>query len=306
MAGILDSKSRVMDTIITSIGRKQAAAGGLKIEHVSFTDRNIYYSTGADGVVDDPTTRIYFEASSGDSDVIIWETDNLGNLTPFRSKKYSISGGKIYDLDGKIQPGIVNLVSASDNMLKTSTENFTNQMIIGSRELFRQDKKASFEIDTSNIDFSVTANSPIASEVKSMSVDNIESVFQDFRFGNMDAFKFMPPVAPDVASKSLIPMASYSNVNQANIDTWEEMQNYLSGKPVQTVNFIQKSIDNNLIGQALETDNEEQIVKKLSIIDMGTFKVDDTLYPHVFFLGKIYRDSKGNLTFANLFTLVFE
>ena len=306
MAGILDIKSRVMDTIITSVGRKQAAAGGLKIEYVSFTDKNIYYSTGADGVVDDPSGRIYFEASSGDSDVIIWETDNLGSLAPFRSKKYSISGGKIYDLDGKIQPGIVNLVSASENILKTSTENFTNQMIIGSRELFRQDISTSFEIDVSSINFSVTPNSPISSAVKSMSVDNIESVFQDFRFGNISAFKFMPPLAPDVESKNLIPMASYNNINQEVVDTWEEMEEYLSNKPFQTVSFTEKSMENNLLGQVLETDNAEQVVKKLSIIDMGTFKVDDTLYPHVFFLGKVYRDSKGNLTFANLFTLVFE
>ena len=42
------------------------------------------------------------------------------------------------------------------------------------------------------------------------------------------------------------------------------------------------------------------------IIDGGSFTVDGSADPHVFYAGKLYRDSKGALTFVNIFTLVFE
>ncbi len=47
-------------------------------------------------------------------------------------------------------------------------------------------------------------------------------------------------------------------------------------------------------------------LEKLALIDMGEFSVEGSVNPHVLFAGKLYRDSRGSLTFANLFTLVFE
>ena len=100
MAGILDSKSRVMDTIITSAGRKQAAAGDLQIKFVSFVDRQVSYSTGSDGVIEDPGNRIYFEAYSDDNDTIIFENDSDGNLKPFETSQFSIIDGEPRYLTG--------------------------------------------------------------------------------------------------------------------------------------------------------------------------------------------------------------
>ena len=48
MAGILDSKSRIMDTLLTTTGRDQAARGELDVKFASITDRQIFYSTGSD------------------------------------------------------------------------------------------------------------------------------------------------------------------------------------------------------------------------------------------------------------------
>ena len=38
MSGILDNKSRVLDTVITTEGRRQLAEGGVDIQYVTFTD----------------------------------------------------------------------------------------------------------------------------------------------------------------------------------------------------------------------------------------------------------------------------
>ena len=47
-------------------------------------------------------------------------------------------------------------------------------------------------------------------------------------------------------------------------------------------------------------------LEKLSIIDAGEFPVQNKNNPHLFFAGKIYRDSVGSLTFVNIFTIVLE
>ena len=53
MAGILDAKERVLDTIITPAGRAQIASGELRIEYASFTDRQMYYATASNGELND-------------------------------------------------------------------------------------------------------------------------------------------------------------------------------------------------------------------------------------------------------------
>ena len=67
MAGILDKKTRILDTVITPVGRAQACAGDMRIEFASFTDRHAFYAltgsmTGTVNVADDASERLYFEA----------------------------------------------------------------------------------------------------------------------------------------------------------------------------------------------------------------------------------------------------
>ena len=80
MAGILDTKTRVMDTLVTSEGRRQIASGELRIEYASFTDRQIFYSSGSAGFLEDQGGRIYFEAYSDNNDKIIIYTHFILSL----------------------------------------------------------------------------------------------------------------------------------------------------------------------------------------------------------------------------------
>ena len=50
----------------------------------------------------------------------------------------------------------------------------------------------------------------------------------------------------------------------------------------------------------------DEKLAKLVIIDAGSYTVDGRPDPHVFYAGKMYRDTRGALTFINIFTLVFE
>lgn len=80
MSGILDSKSRVLDVLLTAEGRKQAADGKLNVSYVTFTDAEVSYQKDAEEGHVDPTTKIYFEACSLPQDRIVFETDESGNL----------------------------------------------------------------------------------------------------------------------------------------------------------------------------------------------------------------------------------
>ena len=80
----------------------------------------------------------------------------------------------------------------------------------------------------------------------------------------------------------------------------------LKGKEKETITFYETSLENNLIGQFFEIGQSS--FKKLDVIDFGEFVTEDEDFPekHVFFVGKVYPDSKGSYTFVNMFTLVFE
>ena len=72
MAGILNDKKRVMDTIITNEGRRQVAEGELQIKYASFTDRGTFYTGNSGSIADDASSRLYFEATGRLQDQIIF------------------------------------------------------------------------------------------------------------------------------------------------------------------------------------------------------------------------------------------
>ena len=95
MAGILDSKERVLDTIITPTGRAQMSTGEMKIKFASFSDRQMFYSKKNETELEDPGARIYFESYSTDSDLIVQELDADANLVPVQTDTFTIYGGNV-------------------------------------------------------------------------------------------------------------------------------------------------------------------------------------------------------------------
>ena len=84
MTGILDSKSRVLDFILTQEGRNQMVADRLEFSFASFTDSACFYRSGSDSAADEASDRIYFEAASSPFDQIIIERGPEGqSITGF-------------------------------------------------------------------------------------------------------------------------------------------------------------------------------------------------------------------------------
>src|SRR5690242_15317363 len=94
--GLLDSKSRILDTLVTLEGRRQISTGKLKIEWISLTDTATFYEADLVSGSTDATRRLYLEACQLPQDQITFEADDSGRLMSFKNDKgLIISAGNI-------------------------------------------------------------------------------------------------------------------------------------------------------------------------------------------------------------------
>ena len=316
MAGILDSKQRVMDILITNEGKRQASMGELRINYATFTDRHAFYreEPGTDKVVDDATVRLYFECASRQQDQIVIESLETGGIKPFKTSDFDLDGTNIASGSLSKAAGISSVyltgsqfTGKANNIISDVTKNFTEQQILGQNDPFSD--TSGFEISPNKVKFTVSDSSPIQEDtgIKVASLNSIESLFQDRRLAHMPNFKYMPPKnLPRTGEENGRPMGNYVNWNQAQILSIQELMGSLEGRDYVDVEFTETSRDNNLLIQPFEFRPDS--IQKLAIIDFGEFPDEDPYSPgkRVFFLGKLYKDSFGATTFVNLFTVIMD
>lgn len=90
MSGILDSKSRIIDAIITTEGRRQIAERTFNVSYVTFTDADVAYIPDSQHGHVDPAGKIYLEAANLPQDQVTFEANDEGKLVPFRKQDISI------------------------------------------------------------------------------------------------------------------------------------------------------------------------------------------------------------------------
>ena len=145
MAGILDKKTRVIDAVLTEIGRRQISSGKLKIEYASLTDASAYYEIGTDGPgPSDASSRIYFECPGKKrQDYITFETDDSGALMGYpESQAISITGDDLFKQDAtgadinslKYVSGSADFASLASGIITSSIDNFKQLYMLGTTE----------------------------------------------------------------------------------------------------------------------------------------------------------------------------
>jgi hypothetical protein len=344
MAGILDQKTRIFDTIVTLEGRRQIATGKLRAEYFSFTDAGAFYNQDTLSGSDDAGRRITFEASSLPQDQIAFEADDSGRLVPFRGSTVPVSNGKIVTFITGVSGSVRNEVaevdgdqfsSEANRLLDASLTNFNKLYIIGSPDLFDENRNE-FLVSKEKIKFDITNGRPISNNhIQTLNINHIESFFQDKRLSHVPNFQYLPPVnKARPGTRQHRPLGYYARLGQqpyfefANLG-YELNQLKQTGYE-EVIEFTETSKTNNLMCQLFELSDGE--VVKLDVIDFGIFHVgsepfsaqqvtEEELYEakregreldlerqtkHVFFAGKIFKDSRGTHTFVNMFTLVFE
>jgi hypothetical protein len=328
MAGILDSKERVMDFIITQEGKRQAGFGELRVKFASFTDLQTFYekSGSADlpDLADDASDRIFFEAYSRYQDVVVPELEAGYSLRPFRTSDFEVAGRTI--ASGTFQVGFVNalnLITASDlpaampDLLNGVTQNFNQQQIIGSIDEYSYNNN--FSVSLSNPEFFIDEftnyfRSKEQNQTKGeVLLENLPSIFNDRRFSKFPNFLYLPPENLPIPGQSRGEvLADYPKLSEKPAATLDEILNSLNGKQVSELIFNDTSRFNNLVCQIFESNKLS--VDKLSIIDFGNFddenpgSPDSLISPgrRVFFAGKVRRDSAGAETFLCLFTIIID
>lgn len=325
MSGILDNKTRIMDTIVTLEGRRQLAEGKMRVEYVSFTDNSTFYDPDVVSGSADATKRIYFEQCHLPQDQITFEADDSGRLKPFKGQNTNVINGKIFsgsNLNLTFLTGN-EFASTAESLLATSINNFNNLQVIGTKDFVFENE--GFEIGPSNINWNVTyapsgqklLNSFYPDFVIQRNLEEFPSLFYSKYLDNVINFKHLPPVNK-IYDKSIDKsnlsseffaanqIGNYANLNPTPYKIQDIEADLLKVEKSgfkKTVVFDPTSLKNNLVLQFFEISGVE--AQKLDVIDYGTY-INNGITKHLFFVGKIKVDEDGSQCFINLFTLVFE
>lgn len=304
MSGLLDSKKRILDTIITNEGRRQLARGRLRIRFATFTDQDAYYESDPVSGSTDASQRPHLEAFNRPQDTLTFESDDVGDLIRAPGGDFGVQNGKILIPSENYQT----FLSGSESLeyvddLFASSSNAYTQLYAISSEQFDEDNNT-FSVDRESVNFMLTNNTLQNQNIKQALVDDIESLFQDKRLSHAKNFKFLPPInKPSIENPNGTLLARYNRIDQGDEMMYDKIAADLAGKDVVTINFDNTSYENNIVMQLF--DIRQDSVKKLDVIDYGEFVTDDS-NKHVYFIGRIFKDSRGSSTFVNIFTLVTE
>ena len=205
MSGILDPKTRVIDTVITQEGKRQISTGGLRAVYATVSDKHSYYEKDIVSGSTDATKRLHYEAPiENNNDSIIMEHDDSGNLLG-----YPMSGPEFISNDGTLftQQTIGSettyspvstpsaFASTADAVIATAIDRFTNLQIIGTRD---PDESLSLQmkIRPSSHTFTINNKFPFVEGFDSATtnLDFVEPLFFDEMLANSPNFQFLPPV----------------------------------------------------------------------------------------------------------------
>lgn len=331
MSGILDNKSRVMDTIVTLEGRRRIARGDLKIEYVSFSDGATYYKGDVASGSADATNRLYFESCHLPQDQITFEADDSGRLNPFSNDSNVIlRDGQLvaYEFDDSEETIVSGsnqgmrilsgdeFASTADDILQSSLGHFTNLRLIGSKDTLFEDD--GFGVGNTNIQFTITNQKPLPDQTNhAVNITSLESLFQDIRLSRHANFKYLPPI--NRLDDDSIDKTDHRNTWKSRLGNYKpwgrtdlsdlkprqlefELAHYERMGCSKTIAFDPTSMNNRLVGQMFEVNFD--VMKKLDIIEYGRY-VWLGKQKHVFFAGKIMTDDNGTNTFVHIFTLMF-
>lgn len=343
MAGIIDQKTRIFDTLVTEEGRRQISSGKLRAKFYSFSDIGAIYKVtdqyDSGSYSENNTFRFSLEATNESKDSITFESDDSGKLKV--KEFFSVGSSSIKVSNGMIITGsnigntrIVtgtseDFVPLLNGLLSKSIDNFTNQYIIGSPDLV-DDRFDEFILSNQNVQFVVTEEAPIPSQrnngTQDANVNNVESLFADKKLSHIPNFKYLPPVnKPRLGSAITLPLGIYPHFGQEPIfefsDLMRELQPIIDAGYYTDIFFSETSRANRFISQIFEVSDGQ--IAKLDVIDFGIFSMTDSQLTqediekaesesrtlttkHVYFVGKMFTDDNGSDTFINLFTVVLE
>lgn len=214
MAGILNSKERVVDAVITQEGKRQIAKGNLNFVFGTVSDRHSYYEKDVVSGSTDATLRVYFEPYiESINDSIVMESDDSGMLLgyPTTPDTYIASDGTVLKhetVSGKLKYEPVALdsqfASLADSIISSATDRFKNLQSIGTRDP-DEPLDLKMEITPKSHDFTINNKFPWPTGPTSAltNIDYVEPLFFDEMLAKSINFQYLPPLKSDDVSGDL-------------------------------------------------------------------------------------------------------
>ena len=299
MSGVLDNKKRILDVVLTEIGREQMNRGEFNVSFVSFSDKGVVYDHDKESnVISDISDRLYFEAYSSPSDEIIPEINNTGDfiLTKKVSPTLTVNNGELFEQTANGYQK----VDAFANM-----SSFTNILTgrYGGLQILRSEKN----IENFSVSQEGSIDMSLAKKITGIDVDISygKPILVDPRFSGSVNTMFLPPTSTS-ATGDKVALRAYNRFGPEHTkeNTMNEIKDKSRGKLSIELGTKDTYSQYNLIGQAFM--KKDQSIKKYLVVDAGEFvnssgKVDT----HVYHLGFIFKDDLGTSKFSRAFSLVF-
>lgn len=226
MAGILDSKTRFIDLIVTSEGKRQLASGDLRAEYASFTDMHTFYDKALGAK--DASGRIFFEVMDRPENVIVVEKDDSGRLIEMNfSTTSSIVGDNIFTTNySENVPSLLatsgsQFASVSSDFISASINHFNKNYLIGTKQGL---KGQEFKLDSNSAVFTISNSIPFSAgpKQKIINVNRADPFLLDEKLSHLPNCQFLPPVNQDGSA-----YGSYSDLRNTSKQNWADIKNEL-------------------------------------------------------------------------------
>lgn len=290
--GILDSKTRIIDLILTDEGKRQLVNGQMITEYISFSDSSMSYN-------DEDLEKLILESNNLPQDQITSESDTNELLRKIVTSKFKIINSKVYDINLKPLSGSESN-KYFDEVSKSSLENFKKLQIIKSYDSFDQFENLSsnttssyFSITKDDINQSDNTNKPNFN----LNINTMPSIFLDPDASKSKNYLYLPPV--DENNNQLFDYGFKKGTNEIinDVSLRERLKNKkrsvfkLAGSGKNHIQIFQSQID---------------MLKKLDIIKYGEFIDEESNKSEAYFAGKLIVDETGNSTFYRMFTILIK
>lgn len=299
MAGLLDPKSRVLDTIITPEGRRQMFSGGMRIAYATFSDIGFSYDNDSNDRFVTGLVGFNIESFSTLHDIIFPITNDSGQLFEYAGDSMSMTpAGTILVHDDKTVEDSGLLVA------QTVLESLKKQQIASTLDIVRKDEGLSTNL--TSINFKITEDRPFDGEPSVSSITDADSLFADKRLSKLPNFMFLPPIqsSGQIGAEPL-GLGTYTSFAENNdIDDGSFFAG-LNELEETTLEFSRLTEYNDIAIQIFETTGSNAI--KLDIIKYGRVGISkEGSSSDLYFAGKVFFDGFDVPTFVNIFTLVIE
>ena len=297
MAGVLNSKSRILDVILTELGRDQMNRGEFEVSFVTFSDADTEYVDDGTGVAASVKDRITFEAHSSPNDEIIPEIDNEGEflLTKRVSPTLTVNNGILYEQSATGFTAI-DAFTKIDKFTDLTTSRWNNLQILRSESSIPD-----FDVSSETITLRTNLN---ADNTLKKDVSMLKPILIDPRFAGNITTLYLPPVS--LNNGIITPLRAFNRFGKENTrdNVLSEIQN--KSRATQRIELGTQSTfkEYNIIAQAFM--KKDQSVKKYLIVDGGEYKNEkNQIVMQVFHLGFIFKDENGTSKFSRSYSLVF-